>query len=470
MAFDAKLLLEDPQHAKIASVQEETSSVEKNPDGTEHLRMLSEPNVPKEEKCPDTPASADNLNYLQKKPLQVEKRELDNGNVVNEVEGGDVVTTIEGLKAALQADQKALSALYAELEEERSASAIATNQTMAMITRLQEEKAAMQMEALQYQRMMEEQSEYDQEALQLLNDLMVKREKEKQELEKELEVYRKKVIDYEEKEKMRVMKRIRDGSSSARSRNSSASCSHAWDSDDHELSIDLNHEVKDEDNSTSFNGNQESVNYNTPAAEILGLEELALDCVKNMSVLDDSLLVEFEEERMSILDQLQSLEERLIRLGVNNEVAAEDHTLVNHSSDQNGVLISDGFSKEKQYHDEEKTTLSSMAKRLLPLLDAAGNELGEEDDIEYESAAEMSNQKVVNIDEVDHVYERLQALESDSEFLKHCMSSIKKGDKGMDLLQEILQHLRDLRTIELHERNMHDPNLSLGEVSSQIYN
>ena len=46
--------------------------------------------------------------------------------------------------------------LYAELEEERSAAAIAANQMMAMINRLQEEKAAIQMEALQYQRMMEE--------------------------------------------------------------------------------------------------------------------------------------------------------------------------------------------------------------------------------------------------------------------------------------------------------------------------
>jgi len=44
------------------------------------------------------------------------------------------------------------------------------------------------MEALQYQRMMEEQSEYDQEALQLLNELVTKREREKQELERELEL------------------------------------------------------------------------------------------------------------------------------------------------------------------------------------------------------------------------------------------------------------------------------------------
>ncbi|KAL2462969.1 putative myosin-binding protein 5 [Forsythia ovata] len=61
-------------------------------------------------------------------------------------------------------------ALYMELDEERSASAVAANNAMAMITRLQAEKAAVQMEALQYQRMMEEQAEYDQEALQRESD------------------------------------------------------------------------------------------------------------------------------------------------------------------------------------------------------------------------------------------------------------------------------------------------------------
>ncbi|GMH21673.1 hypothetical protein Nepgr_023515 [Nepenthes gracilis] len=49
-----------------------------------------------------------------------------------------------------------------ELEEERNAAAIAANQTMAMIKWLREEKATMQMEALHYQRMMEEQAKYDQ--------------------------------------------------------------------------------------------------------------------------------------------------------------------------------------------------------------------------------------------------------------------------------------------------------------------
>ncbi|KAK4750730.1 hypothetical protein SAY87_004212 [Trapa incisa] len=96
------------------------------------------------------------------------------------------------LKKQVRLDGKSLLALYMELDEEKSASEVAANNAMAMITRLQAEKAAVQIEALQYQRMMEEQAEYDQEALQETNDLLDKREDELKILEAELEVYRKK--------------------------------------------------------------------------------------------------------------------------------------------------------------------------------------------------------------------------------------------------------------------------------------
>lgn len=56
--------------------------------------------------------------------------------------------TVDQLKKQIELDRKSISLLWKELEEERNASAIATNQTMSMITRLQEEKAAMQMETL----------------------------------------------------------------------------------------------------------------------------------------------------------------------------------------------------------------------------------------------------------------------------------------------------------------------------------
>ncbi|KAJ6689559.1 hypothetical protein OIU85_005921, partial [Salix viminalis] len=51
----------------------------------------------------------------------------------------------------------------------------------------------------------------------------------------------------------------------------------------------------------------------------------------------------------------------------------------------------------------------------------------------------MDRKKLAVEEEVDHVYERLQALEADREFLKHCITSSRKGDKGIELLQDILQ-------------------------------
>ncbi|KAG5529685.1 hypothetical protein RHGRI_030156 [Rhododendron griersonianum] len=343
------------------------------------------------------------------------------GSFISEMESGDGSLTVEKLKSALQAEHNALTALYTELEEERSAAAIATSQTMAMITRLQEEKAAMQMEALQYQRMMEEQSEYDQEALQLLNELMLKREKEKQELEREVEVYRKRFFDYEAKEKT-VMIRRRDGN--------------AEDTD--ELSIDLNHE--------SYN--------NTFTDGVLNFEEMG----KDLSSLDDSL-AGFEEERISILEELKSLEEKLFTLANNNNEELFFHNNGYGSPRENGG--SNGYFGNSNGEDfSESNEMDSKGKNLLPLFDATAVVDGEgeldEDGIEenlVDSKIELVDKKLGIEEEVDHVYERLQALETDREFLKHCVSSLKKGDKGMDLLQEILEHLRDLRTVELRARS-----------------
>ncbi|KAF3324405.1 Myosin-binding protein 1 [Carex littledalei] len=109
------------------------------------------------------------------------------GSMVSEIEGE---STVDRLKRQIDLDRKSISLLYKELEEERSASAIAANQAMAMMTRLQEEKAAMQMEALQYQRVMEEQAEYDQEALQKCNEIISQKQKYIEELEADLAIYR----------------------------------------------------------------------------------------------------------------------------------------------------------------------------------------------------------------------------------------------------------------------------------------
>ncbi|CAM8931958.1 unnamed protein product [Rhodiola kirilowii] len=139
-------------------------------------------------------SSCTGMQMLQKR-ISLERNEsglesLDGS--VSEVEGESLV---DRLKRQIEHDKKLLLTLYKELEEERSASAIAANQAMAMITRLQEEKAALHMDASQYLRMMEEQAEYDMEALQNCNDLLTEREIEIQTLEAELEHYRSKYPD-----------------------------------------------------------------------------------------------------------------------------------------------------------------------------------------------------------------------------------------------------------------------------------
>ncbi|WVZ68629.1 hypothetical protein U9M48_017548 [Paspalum notatum var. saurae] len=109
------------------------------------------------------------------------------GSIVSEMEGEN---NIDRLRRQIDLDRKSIHLLCRELEEERNASAIAASQALAMITKLQDEKAAMQMEASHYQRMMEEQAEYDSEALAKTNELLAEREQQIEELEVELENYR----------------------------------------------------------------------------------------------------------------------------------------------------------------------------------------------------------------------------------------------------------------------------------------
>ncbi|CAN7087558.1 unnamed protein product [Brassica oleracea var. botrytis] len=315
--------------------------------------------------------------------------------------------TVAKLKSELEEERKALNALYEELEEERSASATAANETMAMINRLHEEKAAMQMEALQYQRMMEEQSEFDQEALQLLNEVIVKREKEIAELEKELEVCRKRLEEYEAKERMgMMMRRMRDSS----------------------VDSYRNNEGSDENNGElghkSVEG--ESEMENTPVDVVLRLDEC----------LDD-----YEGERLSILGRLKFLEEKLTAL--NDE---EDNEEEAKAFESNGSINGNGHVHDKETNGKHRVLKS---KRLLPLFDAVDGEIGNGD--HYENGVDESEKgEIVNVEgEVDELYERLEALEADREFLRHCVGSLKKGDKGVHLLHEILQHLRDLKNIDL---------------------
>lgn len=107
---------------------------------------------------------------------------------------GNTENRVKVLEQALEEEHAARAALYLELEKERSAAATAADEAMAMILRLQEQKASIEMEARQFQRIIEEKSAYDAEEMDLLKEILVRREREKHFLEKEVESYRKLIL------------------------------------------------------------------------------------------------------------------------------------------------------------------------------------------------------------------------------------------------------------------------------------
>ncbi|RRT65536.1 hypothetical protein B296_00019606 [Ensete ventricosum] len=103
---------------------------------------------------------------------------------------GNESVVIRDLKEVLDQERSVLAAVYLELEKERSAAATAAEEAMAMILRLQEEKASIEMEARQFQRMVVEKSVYDEEEMEILKEIILQQEREKHVLEKEVEAYR----------------------------------------------------------------------------------------------------------------------------------------------------------------------------------------------------------------------------------------------------------------------------------------
>ncbi|KAM0853418.1 hypothetical protein ACQ4PT_051073 [Festuca glaucescens] len=398
-----------------------------------------------DKRVPDTPTDVEGISYLQELPdppkavISVTKTvDSSVATMSTDLESVELVT-IDQLKSALAGAHKSLSTLYAELENERNAAAIAADETMAMINRLQEQKAAMQMEAMQYQRLMEEQSEYDQEALQRLNDLVVKRDKERQDMERELELYRHKIHLYETKERRKMSRHKADDQNGSSSASSSA-----------EDSDDLSQSFYDGGESThGLNGSNGSADVlHETASHIVTIDGSLADC---------------EEERLSILQQLKVLEERLFDLEDEEPDSMKMDKLFAEDNHLNGA--SNGFSDEDISFKLQGSRRGSSysRKKLLPLFDDAtvqnGNGILTKQYTEADPSAEVvlelakEQDKLAIASEIDQVHERLHALEADKEFIKQCVRSLNKGGKGFVLLQEILQHLRDLRRIEQRARN-----------------
>ncbi|XP_061971216.1 probable myosin-binding protein 4 isoform X2 [Populus nigra] len=316
------------------------------------------------------------------------------GSFFTEIEGESI---IDRLKRQVESDRRHISALYKELEEERSASAISANQAMAMITRLQEEKAALHMEALQYLRMMEEQAEYDVEALEKANDLLAEKEKEIQDLEAEID----------------------------------------------SLQLNLSNESTAETihvESDDLKGKNMSLENTSPCYDDTivpcssSFREVLNDNEKPASV--KSSLSEYEEEKFLISKRLKGLERKL-------------HQFASHGCSQS--MSDSDYSQEAAHggHNVGSLPAHEMSSASVGKHQVVAN--NESNHLIFDGKKSSKQHKEIDLvvleNEISDLNGRLEALEFDRNFLEHAFNSLQSGKEGLQFVQEIVHHLQELRKI-----------------------
>ncbi|KAJ6412225.1 hypothetical protein OIU84_005310 [Salix udensis] len=318
------------------------------------------------------------------------------GSFVSEIEGESI---IEQLKRQVESDRRHISALYKELEEERSASAIAANQAMAMITRLQDEKAALHMEALQYLRMMEEQAEYDVEALEKANDLLAEKEKEIQDLEAEIDSLQLNLPDESTAETIHVE------------------------------SANLNVKNMSMEN-TSPRYDETIIPCSSLFREVLSDDEKPA-CVK-------SSLSGYEDEKLLISQHLKVLERKLHQFASHGGLPFMANSDYSEEAAHGGLNAGESLDHEGSQTAEQTEEDNSSMQRDSPVsngsLPAHGMSSKQHKEIDL----------VVLEKEISELNGRLEALEFDRNFLEHAFNSLQSGKEGLQFVQEIAHHLQEL--------------------------
>ncbi|KAK1433772.1 hypothetical protein QVD17_10689 [Tagetes erecta] len=358
-------------------------------DYEENEEACKTPNLLKSNKffgIPLTDSTAISPRFACRAPKKASLEQSDLLAETNDETPGDGDSILKQLKKQARLDRKALQVLSTELEEERSAAAVAANNAMAMITRLQAEKAAVQMEALQYQRMMEEQAEYEQEAIQILQDMLARRDEHVRVMESELKSYREKYGDIRE------------------------------------VGIDKCEAEADAD--ADADADEVYQEWRSQSSSSFGERSL-------MTPLEN----DYEEHMGPFGHGPLSPSPKDFTESRDHEEDSESH------SEESVKTERDTYEEPLFNFENEKYQLYSMLKNLENHIESSSleEEMDDDDDINtvQESRAALNR-------EVSLIKERLRALEADSGFLKHTAMTLQKGEKGAELLTEIAHHLRKL--------------------------
>ncbi|KAI5676794.1 hypothetical protein M9H77_07744 [Catharanthus roseus] len=365
------------------------------------------------------------LQILQKR-ISLERNEsgisLD-GSTVSEIEGESVV---DRLRRQVEHDKRLMGALYKELEEERNASADAANQAMAMITRLQEEKAALHMEALQCLRMMEEQAEYDSEALLKATDILAAKEKQIQDLAAELEVYKE-----------------RFGHASPKGNLEESNC----DTNAQEMNVQkLEASLSPESRSVCSSG------------DIMSTTRSKTDYTANFTGDQDIYLrrsLTFEEESSHILHCLNKLEKKLELFSNDDSFSEEEKVKVCNWEELDYTWNTLENGETKVNPENTVVNIESCSAVEGSALDCKHSEHESKGNGELEPRQHFYRDTGIEAlrNEFLVLNGRLKSLQAEHSFLGHAMRSLSKGDEGLKFIQEIACQVRELHSIGIKSRN-----------------
>ncbi|KAL2323465.1 hypothetical protein Fmac_027844 [Flemingia macrophylla] len=414
--------IEQPSTEEVDKVKEE---LEQSPlESSSRVSNISLPVSIDHFDSPETQAEASSSNgihTLQKSSsVESDLGSLDESNIT-EIEEE---CSVDRLKRQIKYYKKCMDSLQKELEEERNASAVATNEAMSMITRLQEEKAALHMESLQYLRMMEEQAEYDNDELDKVNDLLSEKEILIQDLEAELEFYRSNMTD-------------------------DKSIVHNVEKE----SLDLNGE-----NVIAQNTGVHSITNTVSKFSSSKKDEVSK--AGDEAVTGGITFLEFEEEKEYISQCLKNLEEKVHQICMHSPNVSSKKLEVSKSNKQRA---SNGEGPKLDGHEENclspqkninKFNGNHVDKDGSAASDTDDRSLGLENNHPTSPGLMISSpRREVELElfalenEISDLNDRLEALEFDHDLLQRLTNSLQNGDDGKQFIKDIAHRLQELRKI-----------------------
>ncbi|KAL8456487.1 hypothetical protein ACS0TY_034630 [Phlomoides rotata] len=349
-------------------------------------------------------------------------------------QGGDDKDTLRLLEQKLKEEHIARAVLYIELEKERSAAATAADEAMAMILRLQEEKASIEIEARQYQRILEEKSVYDAEEMSILKEILVRREMEKHFLEKEVEAYR-----------QTVSVASIDGSDK-----SGVAFGPLLDPNDEQFSFDKNRDLNENSVEKPVCNLSEDVG--------LQVKDIAISNWNNQFTSKAPLYPEHVQET----SQVYKINEKIIETCNGNEMSdqslkkQEKDAFLESSNSCDPTLdtephVSDlhiiGEDSSSIHRDQNSVLTEDDVKRISRGLPPVGRTRRGLSLVRRSSASAMDNEMLKINSEIGRLRERLMLVQEGREKLGLCSENRERENVQLTLLEEIAQQVQEIRRL-----------------------